>query len=591
MTTSRTLPNDSNSDVVTFTILVDGQAIDSGYQVVSVLVSKVVNRIPSAKLTLIDGDAAEETFPLSNKDEFVPGKEISIKAGRDGDDKLIFKGIITKHRIKVRSNGQSNLLIEAKDEAIKMTIGRHSKYFEKKKDSEVIEEIIGTYSGLTKDVETTDLKHQELVQHHVTDWDFVLSRADVNGKLVMVDDGKVQIKTPDTSQAAVLDLLYGATLLEFEAEMDARTQWKSVKATSWDYSSQKIVEATSSSTSFTEHGNIEGSTLADTIDLKELELQHSGKVQKEELEAWAKAAVLKSRLAKIQGRAKIMVGNADVKPGTMVNLQGVGDRFNGKAFVSGIRHEIVDGQWDTQIQFGLSPEWFAQREHIMPIPASGLVPAVSGLQIGIVVQLEKDPDNEHRILVKLPILDANATGIWARVSTLDAGKNRGSFFLPEIDDEVIVGFINGDPRDAIVLGMVHSSQHPAPIEAKDTNHEKAIITRENMRIHFNDEDKTISIDTPEGNSIVLDEKSKSILITDQNKNKITLDENGIVVDSPKDITIKAGAAINVKATTDLKLEGVNITVKASGALKMEGATAKLASPGITEIKGSLVKVN
>ena len=63
-----------------------------------------------------------------------------------------------------------------------MSIGRHNKYYENSKDSSVIEEIIGRYSGLQKDVEATSLEHKELVQHHCSDWDFILSRADVNGK-------------------------------------------------------------------------------------------------------------------------------------------------------------------------------------------------------------------------------------------------------------------------------------------------------------------------------------------------------------------------------------------------------------------------
>ena len=88
--------------------------------------------------------------------------------------------------------------MECKDESVKMSIGRHSRYYEDSKDSEVMEEIIRRYSGLSSDVDPTSLVHRELVQHHCTDWDFVLSRAEVNGRLLIVDDGKVQIKKPNT---------------------------------------------------------------------------------------------------------------------------------------------------------------------------------------------------------------------------------------------------------------------------------------------------------------------------------------------------------------------------------------------------------
>ncbi len=591
MNEQRTIPNESTHDVVTFDILAGGQVIDPGYQLISLVVTKEINRIPTARLIIRDGDAAEEDFEISNKADFVPGKELLIKLGRDRENTPVFKGIITKHAIKIRENGNADLLIEARDASVRMAIGRHSRYYEDRKDSEVIEEVVGMYSGLKKDVETTSLKHKELVQQHATDWDFILSRADANGKLVIVDDGKISVKKPDTSQSPVLGLLYGSTIRAFEAEMDARNQWKKVVARSWDYANQDLFEAESTSASFSEHGNIPGSDLAETINLAEYELRHTGHLLTEELAEWAKACMLKSRLSKIRGRAKVIVGNSDVKPGTIVDLQGVGDRFNGKAYVTAVRHEVGDGEWDTHIQFGLDPKWFASNEDIVDFPAAGLTPAIHGLQIGKVLQLQDDPDGEDRILVKLPIIDKNGAGVWARVASLDAGQERGAFFRPEIDDEVVVGFLNADPRDAVVLGMLHSSAKPAPITAQDVNHEKGFTTRSKMHIHFNDDTKTITIDTPAGNSITIDESSKSIEIKDQNNNKVALAPAGITVDSPKEVTINAGTNIKISAGAQLTVEAAQIGLKASGPFEAQGATAKLAGQGITEVTGSLVKIN
>ena len=169
----------------------------------------------------------------------------------------------------------------------------------------------------------------------------------------------------------------------------------------------------------------------------------------------------------------------------------------------------------------------------MEAPAGGLA-GIHGLQIGKVTQLE-DPDGEDRILVKLPIIDNEVQGIWSRLATLDAGNNRGWVVSPEIDDEVIVGFINGDPRDAVVLGQLHSSTKPAPIAGSDDNHEKGYTSRSEMKLLFNDEKKIITIETPAGNSIVISEEDKSIILTDQNKNTITMNDGGIELKSPKDI--------------------------------------------------------
>jgi len=587
----REIPVKTQYNVSTFDILIDGQLVDPGYQVLSISIAKEINRIPTAKLIFKDGDAATETFAISEGKEFLPGKSIVIKIGRDSENKQLFKGIIVKHGIRARENGDTELLLDCRDEAVKMTIGRHNFYYENSKDSEIMEEVINHYQGLAPDVETTDLKHLEMVQHHCTDWDFVLMRAEANGKLVTVDDGTVNIKAPDTTADPTLAVLFGDTLIDFEAEMDARHQWRSVEARSWDHSAQNLFEQATESVPINELGNVAGATLADSISPENFELRHSGLVIAEELQQWTKATLQTSRLSKIQGRAKF-TGFGELKPGQLLKLEGVGARFTGNAFVSAVRHDVYNGAWFTQAQFGLKPECFARaNEDIVDVPAAGLLPSISGLQIGKVVQLQDDPEGANRILVRLPIIDNSARGVWARVSTLDAGNNRGSFFLPEIDDEVIVGFINDDPRDAIVLGMVNSSAKPAPLTAQDANHEKGFTTRSGMRVHFNDDTKTITIDTPAGNSLKMDEASTSITVEDQNGNTTKMDTSGITIKSATNIKIEASGNIDIKAGAALTLAAAQMAISAQSAMEVKGATAKLSSDGITEIKGSMVMIN
>jgi len=498
------IPNPSQHDVSTYEILVDDTAVDPSIQVMSISVMKEVNKIPFAKIIIRDGEAADKDFVISNQDVFIPGKKIKIKIGRDGNNDQMFKGIIIRHAIKIKENGDTELMIECKDEAVKMTIGRKSKYYENVKDSDLFDQLVGSYS-LSRTGGTTTLQHKEIVQHHLTDWDFLLLRAEANGMLVIVSDGEVSVVKPITTPDPAVQVTYGSSILEFDAEMDARYQWKNVRGRSWDYSNQQLFESDSSSAPISEPGNISGDTLADTINLEHFDLHHSGHRLEQELQDWAEGYVLRSRLAKIRGRAKIF-GFSGIHPGDIVKLAGVGNRFNGKAYTTAVRHDVVMGTWDTHIQFGLNPEIFSCKNHdLNDVAAAGLVGAIQGLQIGKVVQLQNDPDGEDRILIRVPVIDNNAQGVWTRVASLDAGNQRGAFFRPEIDDEVIVGFINDDPRDAVMLGMLNSSAKPAPITAQDVNHEKGFTTRSKMHVHFNDNTKTITIDTPAGNSITLDE--------------------------------------------------------------------------------------
>jgi Rhs element Vgr protein len=586
------IPNTSVHDVASYEILIDGSSINPSFQVLSISISKEINRIPVAKIVFRDGEAAERDFALSNEEVFAPGKPIQINIGRDGDNTQAFKGIITRHAIKVKESGNGELHIECRDETIRMTIGRKNRYYENLKDNRLFDELIGRYSGLTSDPQETSVTHNELVQHHLSDWDFMLLRAEANGMLVNVNDGKIKISKPDTSPEPVLQVAYGSSILEFEAEMDARTQWKNVTAASWNYANQELFQAdTSEISSFTQHGNISGSKLAEAINLSSFEMRHSGHVLEQELQDWVNATMLRSRMAKIRGRAKF-IGFGSIKPGDIVKLEGVGDRFNGKAYVTAVKQDMGNGMWDTHIQFGLDPDRYAFiHKDLEDAPAAGLAGGVHGLQIGIVVQLQSDPDGEDRIRVRIPVINNNDQGIWTRMASLDAGADRGAFFRPEIGDEVIVGFINDDPRDAVVLGMLNSSAKPAPVTAQDVNHEKGFTTRSKMHLMFNDDTKTIIIDTPAGNSIKIDEQAMKIEIKDQNSNKITMDTSGIKLESPLNVEIKAGVNLTLSAGASLTIGGASMGVKADGNLSLEGALTKLSAQGITEITGSLVKIN
>ena len=581
MNNSGVIQTSKSPDLVTFKILTEGEELSAVYQVKSIMVTKEVNRIPTAKIILIDGEASERDFKLSNEDVLIPGKKIEITAGYHSDEETIFKGIIIKHNIKIRSS-TAHLIIECKDEAVKMSIGRKSRYFYESKDSDVFDEILSKYS-LESDVDTTNYEHPELVQYNTSDWDFIVARAQANGKLCFVDDGKITIAAPDMSQSEIETVTFGASMLDFDAEIDARHQVKKVSSYGWNHANQELLEIEAKDPSVSLNGNISSSDLQDVIGLESMELRHGGAITDTELQDWADAKWLFQQLAKIRGRVKFQ-GIPSVKPNTVLKLEGVGDRFNGNAYVTGVSHTISDGNWTVNAQFGLNPEWFSETFDINAQAAAGLVSAIAGLQVGVVSQLEEDPDGEERILVQIPIINNEEHGIWCRVSALDAGENRGAFFRPEIGDEVIVGFINEAPNDAVVLGMLHSSAKPAPFTASDDNHEKGFVTRSEMKVVFDDDKKAIHISTPAGKMISLDEDAGTIVIEDDNSNVITIDSDGISMESGGDISIKASGDVNI--------EGTNVSVKANAEFKAEGAAgAEVSTSAVAVLKGSLVQIN
>ncbi|MGE0019604.1 MAG: type VI secretion system tip protein VgrG [Draconibacterium sp.] len=570
-----------SADLVTTKVIINGAELSRTIDILSIVVEKEINRIPSARLVITDGDPATQDFSVSNQELFVPGNEIEISAGYHFEEEVIFKGIIIKQNLKIRTD-HSLLIVECKDVLVKLTVGRKSKYFTEMKDSEIIEEIISDY-GIDKEIEPTDVQRKELVQFNVTDWDFCIMRAQVNGKVCIANDGKLIVKSPGYDGDEVETVAFGATLLDFDAEMDARTQLSGVTGYSWDYAAQELVEVEAAAPSVNLNGNIPSGDMASVMNAGNIALRSGGATPADELQQWVDAKALFSQLAKVRGRVKFQ-GIPAVKPDTVLKIEGVGDRFNGKVYVSGVRHQITEGNWTVDAQFGVEPRWFTETVNISDLPAAGLNAAINGLQTGVVTQLESDPDGEDRILVKLPVVDNEVLGTWARVSTLDAGENRGSFFRPEIGDEVIVGFINANPNDAVVLGMLNSSAKPAPLPASDDNHEKGFFTRSEMKLVFNDDKKSVILETPAGKKISVDEDAGVIQLEDENQNKFTLNSDGITIESGSDVIIKANG--------DVKIEGVNIEIKASAQLKAEGSVgAELSSGASTTVKGSIVQIN
>jgi Rhs element Vgr protein len=582
------IPTPATPDVCTAALRVEGKEISGEFHVLSVVVSRELNRIPSASFQLQDGEASQATFAASNTSHFIPGKQVEIQLGYRSQNATVFKGVIVKHSIKIRKNG-SVLNVECRDAAFKMTSGNQSRFHVDKKDSEILEDLIKSYS-LTAEVQTTLPDLKSVVQYQASDWDFLLCRAEANGMVVMVEDGKIRIAPPATSGTPVITIRYGSTILELDAEIDARWQSKGIKASAWDSSAQELLETDAREPPGSSSGNLSPTDLAKAAGADIHTLRHGGKLEQAELQAWADGRLLKERLAKIRGRAKFQ-GFAGILPGHIIEITGIGKRFEGKLYVSGIRQHLAGGNWETDVQFGLNPELFADTYNLRPLPAAGLLPGVSGLQSGVVTVLENDPAGEDRIKVRLPLVSAAEEGVWARLATLDAGKERGMFFRPDIGDEVVVGFLHDDPRYPVILGMCHSSAKPAPEPAKDDNFRKGYLSREKMQFSFDDENKVITVETPSGNKLTLSEQDKAVLITDQNGNKITLNAAGITLESAKDLILKASG--------DVKLEAVNVEINASAAFKaaangnaeVSGASTTVKGSANTVIQGSIVQIN
>jgi len=193
-----------------------------------------------------------------------------------------------------------------------------------------------------------------------------------------------------------------------------------------------------------------------------------------------------------------------------------------------------------------------------------------GPVVGVVTN-NQDPDNLGRVKVRFPWLSESEESHWARLAVPMGGKERGTYFLPEVDDEVLVAFEHGDPRFPYVLGALWNGQDTPPSSNSDgKNNLRLIKSRSGHLIQLNDEDgkETIEIvDKSGNNSIVIDTASNTVTITSDKdialsaaQGTIKLEAQNIELKSSADTKIEAGAGMDVKASATLNVKGATVNI-------------------------------
>ena len=576
----------TKAGTIAYEILLRGKALPGTVPVKSMEIEHRINRIPHARLVLEDGDLALADFPRSSQDQTAPGVPIEIRLGHEDAVKTVFKGVVVKQSVRMEESGDSALMLYAKGSAYVLNLHRQNDLYLNQTDDEVMGQL-AREAGLDCTVEPCTVTHPELIQYQATAWDFMVTRAEANGMVVRCTADELHVAKPDTNTEPELALKYGEDLLYFEAETDGRAQPASLSATAWNASNQTLTTTAAREPDHKLPGNQEPGAMAQNLKVPENSLHFGAGLSDQELGVLADAHLQRQRLAMVIGQATIKGRHGKqgpLHPGQMIMLKGVGARYSGPQYLSGVRHRVVSGQWHTHLHLGLSAERFAESHALTGPAAGGLLPPTQGLQIGTVSALAGDPRGESRIQVTLPLVKENQSAVWARWASPEAGKERGLCVRPELGDEVVVGFFQDDPRQAVILGALYSSQHAAPLEGEDANAKKVWQTRSGLQWQWDDEKVQWTIATPKGNQLVLDESEEAVTLEDQHGNRLQIDAEGITISTAKDLKISA------KGT--LSLQGGDISIAADMSLKATGsASAELSASGETTVKGAMVMIN
>lgn len=619
------------TDLISYEVSIGGRKVLDKYQLLSMNVEKQLNKVPFAEIVYLDGDASKQKFEMLEDLAFKTGEDIIIKAGYHSQLQIIFKGILTAIRVNTKHKSHPKLILECSDKAIAMTRRRRYESFDNKKDSDVCRQIVDEY-GLNVQVSATITTHEEIIQYGATDWDFILSRAEACERVVFVNNNEFKFIKPASGSQNNMEVTFGVDFHKLDLTIDSRFQHKEFSTHAWKFSDHKMISEKGQDPSYVEkngNGTVKGKAIATKIKMKDAEVHVSTPITSPELKAISASHLLKSRLSKIRGTI-ITQGFQNINPNDYITIKQVNSYYDGDAYVSGVNQILEDGNYTTEITIGLDPEFYINKKKDISL-ASGdsLLPGVNGLFTGIVLQIHGDPQNEFRVKVKIPSISPQHPGVWARYSSLMASVNSGSMFLPEVNDEVILGAIGGDMRFPVILGQLYSKKHspvkkttgkgPSKdhnIQPKDKNPTQAIVTKDHLRLVFENDKKNIKLETPGGQVVHIKDEGKCIILEDVHKNKMVMDSSGFKFTTKKNFEVNADGNISFttkknvttkasmgkinsnakdivsKASMKYNATGMTLDMKANtkGSLKA-GAAVEVSASGITTIKGSVVKLN
>ena len=228
--------------------------------------------------------------------------------------------------------------------------------------------------------------------------------------------------------------------------------------------------------------------------------------------------------------------------------------------------------------------------------------------IGVVTDI-KDPDKKNRIKVRLlNRSDSVQETDYIRVMAPMAGKEYGAFFLPEVGDEVLVGFVDGDFTDPYVLGSLWNTKAPAPVTVQDGKNEvRAIKSKTAHKLEFNDGEEApgLTLATAQESSLAMNDKEKTVTLTDKDgANYLKIDINGgtVTLEAKTKLVLKCGGAsieldgsgnaITIQTSGNIKIDGQQVDVAGKSAINVKAsAQLNLEASGPANLKGAIVKVN
>ena len=570
----------------------------------------------------------------------VPGTMLPVK-------NKLFSGEITTVEPIFDKNGEVYLRIRGFDLGHRLTIGKKNRTFgdaNPKVATTTEMQIVSTIAkeaGLIPKVDMSglsSLRYHYVIQYDQTDWEFLSTRAQLLGYQVYVDGRVLNFQKAGAKRSSIsptdqpADLQWGTNLKRFEPRIISMGQVNSASAFGWEPDTKKSI-----SHKATSHKSATAAKIKDPLSgskslLTGFQISRSEDVvmspvirEKAVAKTYAEARFAEHDSQFVRASGEVGIGDPRLLAGTDVSVKGVGVRFMGTYYVTEAKHIIRPGEYFTKFEIsGRNP--YTIRDLIMGKEQSNS--KINGVVIGVVTDIN-DIDKLGRVKVKYPWMPkkgvSELSSNWARVASPGAGKDRGVFFTPEVNDEVLIAFEHGDMNYPYVVGALWNKKDVPPKAPSGTavnlgtkKTDQRIVRSRTGHVVVLDDTKgkeSITIQDKTGkNSIIIDSVKKSMTI--KATGDIVLDAGGkIVMNSKQDFKIDSKTKLDFSAQTQLVLEGKTGAMMKTGpsqldmkpatvALKgtkvdlqgtaqtaIQGAQTSVKGSAMVEIQGALVKIN
>jgi uncharacterized protein involved in type VI secretion and phage assembly len=615
-------------------ITINGRQEDLGLNLLEVTVDTNLYMPAMFSITVKDElDPNTGKLSYTDSDTFKPGSEVKIEIETDEIPEeqravraTLIIGELTAVEPVFSPSGVPALRVRGYDRSHLLTRGKNTRTYgdanprgQGVSDEQIINTIVQETSGITgKQVDTSGLsriKYPYVLQYNQTDLEFLWAQARAVGYQVYVEDKTLFFQKADAHRGAESDkpakLTWPLNLLSFEPRLTLMHQVTEALVKAWDPSQKQLIEGkatTDNSKTIPKIGlNKKGSAMAKeafkvnpatevVVDQPVVSLDQA------KVLAAARFAEAESEFIRADGTCR--QGDPRLIAGRVATIEGVGERFSGDYYVTEARHIWAQGAY--QVIFSVTGRTPNTLGHLLNENDGHDRGLIYGVVTAKVTSLE-DPESLGRVQVMFPWLpkykEADLSSNWARLANPMGGKDRGFFYLPEIDDEVLVVFEHGDVNRPYIVGTLWNSRDKPPAGTAEilASDKKKV----NQRILRSRSGHLIILDDTEGKEqiIIQDMTGKNSIVIDSKENTMTINvEKDLILQAKGDMTIEAQGNMTFKSTGDLSMECKNLSIKvqskgsiqansgldlkATGQLNLKGAKASLTSDAMTEVKSN-----